>query len=255
MNKIIVGVIVVAVVVIAGVLIAGMETPRIPDENGAAMEAEVVAEEWVQENAKTFTDREGEELTHVSTEEIEESVFEVSFEFDSRFAGYGELADDEVAAQVITSHVIVVSVEDGEVVGAVTDEVFNEYEGAMIEEDVDERVTVNVYFAVVEEGQEIVVSVEREVPADGKEEYTLLELLERPEEGDYFTAIAEGTTLNSFLIEDGVAYVDFSSELDASGSATVTMIREQIESTLLQFDTVNEVEISIEGEVEEILQP
>ncbi len=248
----------VAVVVLAGVLITGMEAPEVPDENGA-VEAEIVAEEWVQNNAGTFTDREGEELAHISTREIEEDIFDVEFEFSSRFSGYGELADDEVAAQVITPHVIVVSVEGGEVVGAVTDEVFDEYEGEMIDEDVEENdyetTMVDVYFAIVEDGQERLTSVEREVLVENKEESALLELLERPEENDYFTAIAEGTTLNSFVIDGGVAYADFSEELDASGSATVTMIRDQIESTLLQFDTINDVEISIEGETEEILQP
>jgi spore germination protein GerM len=58
------------------------------------------------------------------------------------------------------------------------------------------------------------------------------------------------------MIEDGVAYADFSSELEVSGgSAMVMMIREQIEKTLLQFETIDSVVISIEGDSEEVLQP
>jgi len=96
------------------------------------------------------------------------------------------------------------------------------------------------------------------VPTDDRET-VLYKLLEGPtneeKEQGYTTAISEGTTLNYFYVENGVAYADFSAELDASGSATVIMIRDQIEKTLLQFEDIEEVVISIEGEMEEILEP
>jgi hypothetical protein len=58
-------------------------------------------------------------------------------------------------------------------------------------------------------------------------------------------------------IEDGVATANFSQEMRAygGGSARVDMIRQQITQTLLQFPTVQEVRIAVEGEVETALQP
>ncbi|HPP18950.1 MAG TPA: GerMN domain-containing protein, partial [Candidatus Dojkabacteria bacterium] len=58
-------------------------------------------------------------------------------------------------------------------------------------------------------------------------------------------------------IEDGVARVDFSKELEegVAGSCKVESIRAQIEETLKQFDNIDSVIISVEGKVEGILQP
>jgi spore germination protein GerM len=63
--------------------------------------------------------------------------------------------------------------------------------------------------------------------------------------------------LLGLTIEDGVATANFSREMQAygGGSARVQMIREQITQTLLQFPTVQTVQIAVEGEVETALQP
>ena len=69
-------------------------------------------------------------------------------------------------------------------------------------------------------------------------------------------SIPSGAQLLSLEIKDGVAYADFSSELDPmSGSCAVSAIRSQIENTLKQFATIDSVVISVEGETENILQP
>ncbi|HOF45077.1 MAG TPA: GerMN domain-containing protein, partial [Candidatus Pacearchaeota archaeon] len=72
-----------------------------------------------------------------------------------------------------------------------------------------------------------------------------------------FSMINPGTVVYDLTIEDGVAIVDFNEKLQegVAGSASVMAIRNQIERTLLQFDDINEVVISINGESEEILQP
>ncbi|MBM3206307.1 MAG: hypothetical protein FJZ43_01665 [Candidatus Staskawiczbacteria bacterium] len=77
------------------------------------------------------------------------------------------------------------------------------------------------------------------------------------ENTEYFTNINSGVKIQSLIIENGVAKVDFSKELDenVAGSCRVLGIREQIEKTLKQFATVQSVVISIDGEVDEILQP
>jgi spore germination protein GerM len=63
--------------------------------------------------------------------------------------------------------------------------------------------------------------------------------------------------LLGLTIEDGVATANFSQEMRAygGGSARVHMIRAQITQTLLQFPTVQEVRIAVEGEVDTALQP
>ncbi len=74
----------------------------------------------------------------------------------------------------------------------------------------------------------------------------------------YFTNINGGVTINSLTInETGIARVDFDDILQAgvAGSCRVQFIRSQIEKTLLQFPTVKEVIISIDGSSQDILQP
>ncbi len=59
----------------------------------------------------------------------------------------------------------------------------------------------------------------------------------------------ERIRVRNLRIEDGVAYADFTLELGAhaGGALVVTRIREQIEATLTQFSTVDDVVISING--------
>ncbi len=129
-------------------------------------------------------------------------------------------------------------------------------------EETAEEVTISLYFLQTVDEQEEVVAVTRVIPvtiAVGKA--SIEELLKGPsdiekEEG-YSTAIPEAAELLSIDIQNGVASVDFSKELQAgvAGSAWVMSIRDQIEKTLLQFDTIDEVVIMVNGESEEVLQP
>jgi hypothetical protein len=63
--------------------------------------------------------------------------------------------------------------------------------------------------------------------------------------------------LLDLTIENGVATANFSKEMRAygGGSARVQSIREQITRTLLQFSTIREVRIAIEGQTQSVLQP
>lgn len=89
----------------------------------------------------------------------------------------------------------------------------------------------------------------------------LLELLEGPtitdQQQGFRTNIPDGVTIQRFAIEEGIATVDFSDELqkNVAGSCTVLSIRSQITETLMQFPTVEKVVISINGETEDVLQP
>lgn len=73
----------------------------------------------------------------------------------------------------------------------------------------------------------------------------------------FFSSINQGVEIQSLVIENGVAKVDFSEQLEykVGGSCMVSAIRAQITETLKQFSTVKDVIISINGRTEDILQP
>lgn len=89
----------------------------------------------------------------------------------------------------------------------------------------------------------------------------LTELLRGPTEEEksegYFTSINPGVKIQSLIIGNGTAKVDFDEQLEfqVGGSCRVAAIRAQITETLKQFPTINNVIISINGRTEEILQP
>ena len=93
---------------------------------------------------------------------------------------------------------------------------------------------------------------------------TLEKLLKGPTEEererlDLWTAIPEGTKVNTVRIENKTIFVDFSRELQnyGGGSLNVLCIRGQIEKTLKQFPSIEEVVITVEGRDDQngVLQP
>jgi len=90
---------------------------------------------------------------------------------------------------------------------------------------------------------------------------SLLALLQGPTSAEktdgFFTSLNENVKLQSLTIENGVAKADFDTQLEnqVGGSCRVSAIRAQITQTLKQFPTVQEVIISIDGRIEDILQP
>ena len=108
----------------------------------------------------------------------------------------------------------------------------------------------------------IVFPVSRKVPyTEAVGRASLEKLFEGPTASEmqdkYFTNIPQGVVINDLRIENGIAYVDFSEELQyqVGGSCRVESIRAQITETLKQFPTVDDVVISIDGQTEDILQP
>ncbi|MFA5358988.1 MAG: GerMN domain-containing protein [Patescibacteria group bacterium] len=73
----------------------------------------------------------------------------------------------------------------------------------------------------------------------------------------YFTSLNPGVKIQKLEIANGVASVDFDKSLEqgVGGSCRVAAIRAQITETLMQFPTIDKVVISINGRVEDILQP
>ncbi len=128
-----------------------------------------------------------------------------------------------------------------------------------------DKITFNVYFGYphdLEQSCDLVLPFKREVlKTQSVARQALEELLNGPSNSEiyagYATSINEGVKLKSVTIENGVAKVDFSQELNegVAGSCRVLAIKSQIEKTLLQFSTVKSVVISINGVTDDTLQP
>jgi spore germination protein GerM len=89
----------------------------------------------------------------------------------------------------------------------------------------------------------------------------LQELLKGPLQGEkeqgFFTSLNMDVQIQNLVIENSVAKIDFNEQLQfqVGGSCRVSAIRAQITETLKQFSTVDSVVISIDGRIEDILQP
>lgn len=104
--------------------------------------------------------------------------------------------------------------------------------------------------------------VEREIEqVDDPWKVALGELLNGPTDDEktqgYMTNINPDVQVQNFVVDNGVARVDFSKELElgVGGSCKTTAIIAQIKETLKQFDDIKDVVISIDGRTEDILQP
>jgi len=130
----------------------------------------------------------------------------------------------------------------------------------------EEFMTVKVFFNNDRMDPEFscnkVFPVEREIlKTQAVARAALTELLKGPTEAEkaqgFFTSINPGVKIQELTIENGVARVDFDSQLEfqVGGSCRVSAIRAEITQTLKQFPTVSSVIISIDGRTEDILQP
>jgi len=82
-------------------------------------------------------------------------------------------------------------------------------------------------------------------------------LADQEKELGYITSINPGVNIQKLTIENKVAKIDLSKELEQAvgGSCRVAAISAQIAETLKQFPTVASVIISVDGRTEDILQP
>lgn len=131
----------------------------------------------------------------------------------------------------------------------------------------EETMTVKVFFGNSIFDPEVLdcqknFAVERVIPKTVAVARAALEqLLAGPTDAEktegYFTSINLGVKIQSLVIANGVANVDFDERLEfqVGGSCRVAAIASQIRETLKQFPTVTDVVISIDGRTEDILQP
>ncbi|MBI5071904.1 GerMN domain-containing protein [Candidatus Falkowbacteria bacterium] len=131
----------------------------------------------------------------------------------------------------------------------------------------EETMTVKVFFGNSIFDPEVLdcqknFSVERTIlKTEAVGRATLEELLAGPTDAEkaegYFTSINPGVKIQSLVVANGVANVDFDEQLEfqVGGSCRVAAIASEIRETLKQFPTVKDVVISINGRTEDILQP
>jgi len=253
------------IIFVVAIVIAGLITlfSIQPGENFGFEASQEIAREWIINSSPTYN-FDGSELNVLRSDKIDCSdCFEFEFSFQSANSGYGENRGDFLA-QVIVPHVIVLEVEKGVVVRAITDGKFNEVAGEFLSGQEDQTMEILLYFNSDEPNGECekTIPIKRIVPRTLSIARTIIgELLSGPTEREmaegYLTSINEGVRINRLVIEDGVAKIDFNKELDegVGGSCRVAAIRSQIENSLKQISSISEVIISVEGNVEEALQP
>ncbi|HSL58499.1 MAG TPA: Gmad2 immunoglobulin-like domain-containing protein [Acidimicrobiales bacterium] len=117
------------------------------------------------------------------------------------------------------------------------------------DDDADETAMVRVYFVLGEH----VATAGRDVEAPAVADGAMRALLAGPEgieaELGMGSEIPEGTELLGVDVADGVATVDLSREFESGGgSLSMTVRVAQVVMTLTQFDTVDSVDIRLDGE-------
>lgn len=90
-----------------------------PAENNYSQNVESIARSWILNNSSTYK-FDGKNLYF-----IEAIGNDFEYLFESYYPGYGDRSG-LILAQAITSHRIIISIENGQVVSAVTDKKYNE---------------------------------------------------------------------------------------------------------------------------------
>lgn len=124
-------------------------------------------------------------------------------------------------------------------------------------EDLRATSKVLVYFCGRgEEAITYIVPVTRVIPeTTSAMEAALEELIKGPKPGSQlFSELDSRVEINSFLLEDGLATIDFSEEFMAfhGGATSEENILRQVALTLAQFPEINAVSILVEGEEPEL---
>lgn len=107
-----------------------------------------------------------------------------------------------------------------------------------------------------------VYPVQRSIDSSSDPQKAALEqLLSGPTEEEkvrgFASFLPEGASLKKLSVQNGVARAEFDAALEqgVAGSCRVASIRAQITKTLKQFTAIKDVIISVDGKVNDILQP
>lgn len=279
MVKKIVWLLIAVLIILGGIYWYGASQEQAQPENSekdfyTQEESLEIAKNWVKQESPTYT-YDGHDLELKESRALDlvdcEDCYEFDFTFISNHGGFGN-REGQMVTQVITPHIITVTVENGEVSQAVTDNKFDEMTAELrqSEEDIDssQAQIVNLYYYNMteeeEDGQvdcdrESVLPVERVISGKEpiKETIELLlegELKSQEEEQGFETEFPHKEfKLRETNLEDGTLTLTFYEVpgFTTGGSCRVNLLRAQIEKTALQFPEVEEVNI----EPETLFQP
>lgn len=237
------------------------------------VQSEEVARLWIEEEAPTYV-FDGSDLRLDKSEKVDTDTFQYTFSFNSSQAGYGDRTG-EIAAQVITPHVMILRVENDVVKSAITDNVFNEITGQLVSGVVpnppgEEESTRTVELFFYDEAEDTdatenvlcsadsVLPVTREIPDYTIEKHIRI-LLAGPNQAEKDRGFSSEFPLDDFTLTDvslsqaGVLTLTFADPLGESvgGSCRVGLLAAQIIKTAESIEGVTSVEVS----PEDIFQP
>ncbi len=197
------------------------------EETVTMREASIIAKSWIK-NFSTSYPLYGKELEMIESGELERGSYEFIFSFITDDPEYGHRKNE-----------MYLQTRDTEVIEAITNETFDEISGEYIEKET----TALLYFITEDAEEKSVTSTERVVPETQEMERDVLSyLLEGPSEEEmeegYVTEISDDLQIYSFRVEQRTAYVELSTRL----ANLPSLAREQIERTVTQFDTIDNLE-------------
>ena len=121
-------------------------------------------------------------------------------------------------------------------------------------EEVSGEITINVYYS--DATAEYLVGETRLIPEENKYVEAIFEMMKEPTDSDLIRLIPETTKINSIVVDDGLAKVDFSSNFveDRFQSDVVDILLVfSVVNTLTEFEEINSVEFYIDGERLELI--
>jgi germination protein M len=123
------------------------------------------------------------------------------------------------------------------------------------EEEIESgELTINVYYS--DAMGEYLVAEARVVSSENKYIYALNELMKLPVDANLHRLVPDSTKINSIVVEDGLAKVDFSKEFIEDKITSDTednLLIYSIVNTLTEFQEVNSVSFYIDGEKLDVL--
>lgn len=226
-----------------------------------------ILENWVRSSSPTFT-FDGNNLILQEYNPLPcTSCYEAVFSFVSSHPGYGDRSGQTLTDDP-TTHVIRVEIVTSQIISAITDGRYDEFNDKEIISPEGMKIAVEIYFPnQIKDPQMLdcsqVYSVTRKVDdtVDAPKaalEQLLFGLSEEEETAGYFTNLTADIEIISLSVEDGVARVEFSENFNelAGGACKGASIYAQIKQTLTQFSSIDKIEISAGGlGNDEVLQP
>ncbi len=237
--------IILIILTVALLTIGILYLPRI--KKSFVVTPEEIAKEWILNNSPTYT-FDGSDL-----EFIESKDYSISFNFNSTYRGYGDRSKEDLVEDLVV-HKIVVLVLNGEVINAITDNIFSETDNRLIKvgSDKEDLINFSIFFRKLGGGKDL-FPVARNI-SKSQISTTLFEsLIEGPNPNEkangFYSAINPKTKLLSVKLEERILYLNFSGELteELSDDNDRAFAKEQIIKTGKQITTASKIVILIDG--------